>query len=349
MLNGFTSWWLFYNRVTMLVRISLPRILSHCKYKRLRINLWAQKLTRNKIFLIMGMLQSTLISSPYILWLRSRSFIFCTNHFHVQPCSLYNSPTDTPSMQNLILEGLQQKLQKSCSRCNKNTWHIESSYILQPPKYLLLFVNRFRYLNNNITKDRCPIPLDTTVRLGPLKFNLQATIDHQGPSIDSGHYTASINCCKKHSIATITELRSLELPIKNSSTAYIVLYKWIDTWFLDSNRRVGVWSLPWRWHILSIPLTTGRGTSAETCGLDDVFPPDDLGSRPEALCIYIYMYIYICVLSLYELCYRSYIQRDCHSVLAKLHPITFYRGVRGSWSECHFVFSLVYQLCLALW
>ena len=38
---------------------------------------------------------------------------------------LYISPTDTSSMQNLILEGLQQKLQKSCSRCNKNTRHIE--------------------------------------------------------------------------------------------------------------------------------------------------------------------------------------------------------------------------------
>ena len=63
---------------------------------------------------------------------------------------LYISPTDTSSMQNLILEGLQQKLQKSCSRCNKNTRHIESSYILQPPKYLLLFVNRFRYINNDI-------------------------------------------------------------------------------------------------------------------------------------------------------------------------------------------------------
>ena len=123
---------------------------------------------------------------------------------------LYISPTDTPSMQNLILEGLQQKLHKSCSRCNKNTWHIESSYILQPPKYLLLFVNRFRYLNNNITKDRCPIPLDTTVRLGPLKFNLQDTIDHHGPSIDFSHYTASINCCKKHYIATITKLPSLK-------------------------------------------------------------------------------------------------------------------------------------------
>ena len=43
---------------------------------------------------------------------------------------LFMSPTDTSSMQNLILEGLQQKLQKSCSRCNKNTRHVESSYIL---------------------------------------------------------------------------------------------------------------------------------------------------------------------------------------------------------------------------
>ena len=156
---------------------------------------------------------------------------------------------------------------------------------------MLLFVNRFRYLNNNITKDRCPIPLDTTVRLGPLKFNLQATIDHHGPSIDSGHYTASINCCKKTFYCNDHKITEFRITDKNSSIAYIVLYKWIDTWFLDSNRRVGVWSLPWRWHILSISLTTGRGTSAEICGLDDVFPPDDLGSRPEALCKYICMYI----------------------------------------------------------
>ena len=67
---------------------------------------------------------------------------------------------------------------------------------------------------------------------------------------------------------------------------------------------------------------------------------------PSGNSVLIYMYIYICVHSLYEFCYRSYIQRECHSVLARLHP---YRGMRGSWSECHFVFSLVYQLCLALW
>ena len=102
---------------------------------------------------------------------------------------------------------MQQKLLKSCSRCNKNTWHVESNHILQPPKYLLLIVNRFRYTNNNVIKDRCSIPMDTAVMLGPLTFTLRATIDHHGRSIHSGHYTASINCCKKHSIATTTKLR----------------------------------------------------------------------------------------------------------------------------------------------
>ena len=157
---------------------------------------------------------------------------------------LYISPSDTSSMQNLILQGLQQKLQKSCSRCYKNTWHVKSSYMLQPTKYLLLFVNRFRYINNNVTKDRCSIPMNTTVRLGPLKFSLRAIIDHHGPSIHSGHYTAPINCCKNiHSIATITQLWRIT-DSKNSSTAYVILYELIDTWFLDSNRRVRVWSLP---------------------------------------------------------------------------------------------------------
>ena len=127
---------------------------------------------------------------------------------------LYISPTVTSSMQNFILQGLQQKLQKSCSRCNKNTRHVESSYILQSPKYLLLFVNRIRYINNNVK----------TVRLGPLKFSRWATIDHHGPSTHSGHCTASINCCKKHSIATITQLRGLELLITKTSPLHMFYY-----------------------------------------------------------------------------------------------------------------------------
>ena len=39
-------------------------------------------------------------------------------------------------MQELIMQGMQQKLEKSRIRCKKNTWFVGSNYILQPPKYL---------------------------------------------------------------------------------------------------------------------------------------------------------------------------------------------------------------------
>ena len=96
---------------------------------------------------------------------------------------LYITPTCTSSMQELIKQGMKQKLEKSCFRCKKNTWHVESNHLLQPPKYLVIVVNRFRYINNNFTKDRCSIPMDMTVVLGLHKFSLQATIDHYGPSM----------------------------------------------------------------------------------------------------------------------------------------------------------------------
>ena len=55
---------------------------------------------------------------------------------------------------------------------------------------------------------------------------------------------------------------------------------WLHNGFRTRTGGWEVWLLPWRWHILSIPLKAGRGISAETCGLDDVFPPDDIGSGP---------------------------------------------------------------------
>ena len=205
---------------------------------------------------------------------------------------LYISPTDTSSMQNLILEGLPQKLQKSRSRCNKNTRHIESSYILQPPKYLFLFVNRFRYINNNITKDRSPIPMDTTVRLGPLKFSLQATVDHHGPSIYSGHYTTSFNCLKKHSIATITKLRSLELLIK---TPLLHILYYINGLTHDFWTRPGGWEFD-RSH--------GAGTSSPSHWQQvEEQAPKPVGWTMcfllmtlvpvQKLCVSIYVYIYM--------------------------------------------------------
>ena len=45
---------------------------------------------------------------------------------------LYIAPTYTSSIQELIMQRMQQNLEKSCFRCKKKTWHVESNYILQP-------------------------------------------------------------------------------------------------------------------------------------------------------------------------------------------------------------------------
>ena len=186
---------------------------------------------------------------------------------------LYISNSGFSSMPELIKQGMKQKLEKS--------WHVESNYLLQPPKYSIIVFNRLRYINKNFTKDRCSILMDMTVVLGLHKFSLQATIDHHGPSMYSGHYTASINCCKLTiycNDSKITEFESIDT--KNSSTAYVVMYNWLHIGFRARTGGWEFWLLPWRWHIPSIPLKAGRGISAETCGLDEVFPPDDLGSGP---------------------------------------------------------------------
>ena len=49
--------------------------------------------------------------------------------------------------------------------------------------------------------------MDTTVRLGPLKFSLQATIDHHGLSIDSGGWLISTD-----SIDLVDSILRVELP-----------------------------------------------------------------------------------------------------------------------------------------
>ena len=219
-------------------------------------------------------------------------------------------------MQNLILQGLQQKLQKSCSRCNKNTWHVESSYILQPPKYLLLFVNRFRYINNNVTKDRCPVPMETTVRLGPLKFSLRATIDHHGPSIHSGNYTASINCCKKFycNDHTITELLAAKTPLLHM----LYYIYWLTHDFrtrtggreFDRSHGAGT-SSPSHWQQVEEQAPKPVGWMM-CCFLLMTFVP------AQKLCVNMLIYIYICIFM--------------SSVIGRIY--TYNRSVIQYWWSC---------------
>ena len=202
---------------------------------------------------------------------------------------------------------------KSVSSCTPAHVKTDQSLVILCWLFLIILahifsvkLNKFWFANHYHIKYRCSISMDTTVRLGPLKFSLRATIDHHGPSIHSGHNTASINCCKKHSIATITQLWSLELLAAKTPKLHMffILYELIDTWFLDSNRRMGVWSLPWRWHILSIPLTQQVEEQAPKpvgwmmCLLLMTFV------LVQKLCVNIYIYIYIFIHALpYEFCF----------------------------------------------
>ena len=136
---------------------------------------------------------------------------------------LYVTPTDSSSMQELLMQEHKQKLYKTCSCCGRDTWHIESKKILQPPNYLIIIVNRITYSNNRITKNKSRIPLDLYIKLGPYKFSLQASVDHHGYSMNSGHYTASINCCGKTFHCNDNKITECNITdTYDSSTAYIL-------------------------------------------------------------------------------------------------------------------------------
>ena len=73
---------------------------------------------------------------------------------------LYVTPTDSSSMQELLMQGHKQKSYKTWSCCGRDTWHIESKQILQPPNFLIIIVNRITYSNNRISKNKSRMPLD---------------------------------------------------------------------------------------------------------------------------------------------------------------------------------------------
>ena len=113
-------------------------------------------------------------------------------------------PNNAP-IQKLVIQEQKQKNYKTCSRCKKNTWHVEYNHLLQPPKYLIT-ANRFNYINNEVTKNMCLIFMDLDFMLGPYKFNLQANVDHPGYSMYCDHYTTFSIVVENHWIAMIIKL-----------------------------------------------------------------------------------------------------------------------------------------------
>ena len=160
---------------------------------------------------------------------------------------------------------------------------------------------------------------------------------------------------KRHSIATITQLRSLELLIKTPLLHMLYNMNWLthDFW-----TRTGGWEFD-RSH--------GAGTSSPSRGQQvEEQAPKPVGWMMcfllmtlvpvQKLCVNIYIYIYLCIPNMSSVIGRIYIYIYNGSVIQYWRSCTpsrsiglYFWGVRGSWAECPFLFSLVYQLCLALW
>ena len=156
---------------------------------------------------------------------------------------------------------------------------------------------------------------------------------------------------KKHPIATMTQLRSLELLIAKTPLLHMLYYmNWLTYEFWT---RTGGWEFD-RSH--------GASTSSPSHSHDNrsrnrrrnlwvgwrvsswwpLFP-----SRSSVL-------IYVCIL--YMSFVIGHIYTNSRSVIQYWWSCTpshstglYFWGVSGSWVECHFLLSLVYQLCLALW
>ena len=112
-----------------------------------------------------------------------------------------------------LSEGLKQSI-KIKNKLYKKSIKIKSSY--NEMKYKM-YKNKINQLLLKAEKKYYSDILNTN--------SLQATIAHHGPSMYSGHYTASINCCKRTFYCNDSKITEFEtIDTKNSSTAYVAMY-----------------------------------------------------------------------------------------------------------------------------
>ena len=144
------------------------------------------------------------------------------------------NPTDNTPHARIIQEHKQ--------KCVGLVPNVEYKHILQPPKYFNFTVNRFNYININITKNR---NITTINLLGPYRFNLQTTVGHHRHYMNCGH--CFYNFCGKHFVSVILELLNVyQCYPKLIYNTYTILQRRVS---LTRPWRVGAGRLPWCWDI----------------------------------------------------------------------------------------------------
>ena len=138
-------------------------------------------------------------------------------------------------------------------------------------------VDGFNYIKDITPKYRSLIPVDLCIILGP--YNLRAIVNHHTRDrnyMHHDHYTAFVNCCGKTFCSNGDRITECDLiNARNSSTAYILFYAlivkclWPDRGGLEfiniHAAGTAVYHIDYRSKI-----------SKKTCGVGNMFPPDDL-------------------------------------------------------------------------
>ena len=158
------------------------------------------------------------------------------------------------------------------------------------------------------------MPLYLYIKLGPYKFSLQATVDHHVYTMNSGPYTALINCCGKHFSVTIIELLDVisRIPMIHLLPIYFCTNSWnvraaiclkgrLSLLALSSVYSLtvedGSWSTPMVPAQLSVPLQQVEEWAPKPVRWTMCFllTTSDLAWTLMIVCtsVYIYMYIYI--------------------------------------------------------
>ena len=157
----------------------------------------------------------------------------------------------------------------------------------------------------------------------------------------------SIVAKKPHSIATITQLRSLELLIKTLVLHILYCINWLTRdfwngtggWEFDRSHGAGT-SSPSHWQ--QVEKQAPKPVGWTMCFLLMTLLP------VQKLCvniyIYIYIHIYMCIpytSSVIGRIYNGSVIQYWRSCTPSRSIGLYFWGVRGSWAECHFLFSLV--------
>ena len=148
---------------------------------------------------------------------RNNSIFFIPNSaFHIYP-------KEGKQLETLIFESLTSNLMKGCICTNNDTNHIEILEFQEPPKILLVVLNRYDYTLRP-KKNTSSVIINDKLLLHEKPYHCQAIVNHHGETTTSGHYTTkliydkSIYNCNDH-IVSLSDYEE-----KSSDSSYLIFY-----------------------------------------------------------------------------------------------------------------------------